>query len=236
MLIVVPLVLVGIVAAVAVFQVASSIAEGPFSPNAERAAEEFDEVRPPSERDGAPDGTSDWELNRDEFGIVGEDDPNAPTDVYNEISCLFSGTSVMQPPLPFDVGYHGGPHAMSLEPGARFDCADGAAEESAGSVSIDATFDTMSVLSGVAKGTGRIEWERIGPSAGVEPSHGMASNTEVEVELDVPLIIVWTTILDGPYAGYKGRLILQDWEQLLDDEGRIRGVRFAPTSAFFGAS
>lgn len=198
-----------------------------------------DEPLPPSERGDtapttvAPGGPS---LNRDEFGIVGEGGPDAPAELYNEISCTFTGTSVMEPPIPFSFRYRGGPHSMGLEPGARFDCTDGTKEESAGRVSIDATFEEMGIFNGVATGTGRIEWEAIGAKAGVGPSVGMASNTLVEIELDVPVIVVWTTILDGPYEGYKGRLVLEGWVQITDSNGDITGVRFQPTAATFGTS
>jgi hypothetical protein len=60
------------------------------------------------------------------------------------------------------------------------------------------------------------------------------STTGVEIQLSLPVIVVWTTVLDGPYTGYHERLVLRDWEPVMDAEGRIVGVRFARTSTSLG--
>lgn len=47
------------------------------------------------------------------------------------------------------------------------------------------------------------------------------------------MIVVWTTIVDGPFAGFRGRLVLRDWEQLYNDLGAIEGIRFGRTQTTF---
>ena len=92
----------------------------------------------------------------------------------------------------------------------------------------------MGITSGVGSGTGRISWSEIAPSAPLGEPGAVDSTTGVEIQLGLPVIVVWTTILDGPYTGYNGRLVLRDWEPVMDDQGRIVGVRFARTSTDFG--
>ena len=55
----------------------------------------------------------------------------------------------------------------------------------------------------------------------------------MEIQLEFPVIVVWTTILDGPYTGFRGRLVLRDWEPVFGSDDLIVGVRFVPTSATF---
>ena len=49
----------------------------------------------------------------------------------------------------------------------------------------------------------------------------------------LPQILVWVTITDGPYAGYRGKLVLEDWELVRDSDGTVIGVRFRPTDFRF---
>jgi hypothetical protein len=149
--------------------------------------------------------------------------PIVASSEFDELECVFRGTSTLDPPLPFDVDVPARPHRMGLLEGASFDCGGGGRRAS-GLVSLSAQFDRLDLFSGLAAGTGEIVWD------GVEPAR---SSTAVEVEVAVPMIVVWTTIIDGPYAGFRGRLVLDRWEQVLDDRGDIVGVRFEPTAATF---
>ena len=153
------------------------------------------------------------------------------TDGFAELTCRFTGTSTLATPLSMDDRFPAAPNEMTLEPGAAFDCTD-ADEASAGTIELTAAFESLSALRGVGAGQGRIRWTEL--PAERRPTDGLAadSTTGVEVELQVPVIVVWTTILDGPYAGYRGRLVLQDWEPIFG-QGGITAVRFAPTSTTF---
>jgi hypothetical protein len=97
---------------------------------------------------------------------------------------------------------------------------------------LSAEFESLSAFSGIASGQGRIVWSELPGELGVPSGPASVSTTGVEVELAFPAIVVWTTILDGPYAGYRGRLVLTDWEPLFG-EGGIIGTRFNPTEATF---
>lgn len=158
-----------------------------------------------------------------------EAEPSGPA--FVELTCQFSGTSVLDRPLSMDSWSETPPNRMSLEPGATFDCSDGTAR-SAGTLELSADFEGLSAERGVGGGQGRIQWSELPEERRAPGELAPVSTTGVEVQLDLPVIIVWTTILDGPYAGYRGRLVLTDWEPLFG-EGGIVGTRFDPTSTTF---
>lgn len=147
---------------------------------------------------------------------------------HQELRCAFTGQSNLDPGLPPDL-IGGRPQRMTLTPGSSFQCEqDG--EATAGTVEMDATFEELDIVSGVAEGTGRILWEVLPPEQA--EGHGpapLASSTTTEVELAFPEIIVWITIEEGPYEGFRGKLVLDRWELVKDADGTIVGVRFEPT-------
>lgn len=153
-------------------------------------------------------------------------------DGFAELSCRFTGTSTLEQPLSLDSFGTAQPNRMRLEPGARFDCTDGD-EAAAGSLELDARFESLSVVAGLGFGTGRITWTELPPARQVAGELAPTSTTGVEVQLELPEIVVWTTILDGPYAGYRGRLVLRDWEPIPAGSGDIVGTRFATTATTF---
>lgn len=166
------------------------------------------------------------------------DEPNTESSAsrsgqrFSELDCEFLGTSTLEPSLDIGLPFGGGRHRMGLEDGARFDCMDGT-QRSAGVIDLDATFESLNAFNGVTTGSGTIRWEEVAPDERVPDDPTPTSPTAVEIQLDFPVIVVWTTILDGPYTGFRGRLVLRDWEQLFDEGGAIEGIRFAPTSATF---
>ena len=150
---------------------------------------------------------------------------------FDELTCAFTGTSKLATPLPLDDTFSSAPNRMTLEPGAAFDCTGGESA-SAGTIELDATFDELGAFAGVGAGTGRISWRDLPQDQQVPGELAPESSTGVEVQLEFPVIVVWTTILDGPYAGYRGRLVLRDWEPIMSPDG-IAGVNFATTSTTF---
>lgn len=152
---------------------------------------------------------------------------------FAELECRFRATSTIEPPLSIGLPVGGGTHRMGLEDGATFACSDGS-ERSAGTISLDATFEQLNAFNGVTSGTGSIDWTELAPDRRTPGEPTPSSTTGVEIQLDYPVIVVWTTILDGPFAGYRGRLVLRDWEQVYDGAGLIEGIRFAETSTTFG--
>jgi hypothetical protein len=165
----------------------------------------------------------------------GEGRPGAEPDpddaAFVELTCQFTGTSKLGRPLSMENWTDTPPNTMSLQPGASFDCSDGTAR-SAGTLELSAEFEGLNAERGVGAGQGRIQWTELPEERRVPGELAPVSTTGVEVQLDLPVIIVWTTILDGPYAGYRGRLVLRDWEPLFG-EGGIVGTRFDPTSTTF---
>lgn len=153
-------------------------------------------------------------------------------EAFEELTCEFTGTSRLARPLSFESSEGSPSNSMTLEPGARFDCTDGT-EASAGTLGLDATFESLDAFAGLGAGTGRITWSELPDARRVPGELAPTSSTGVEVQLEFPVIVVWTTILDGPYAGYRGRLVLRDWEPLFDEDGNITGTRFATTSTTF---
>jgi hypothetical protein len=182
---------------------------------------------PPSERGELP-ATTLPPLPEAGAPAPGADPGGEP---FVELTCRFSGTSLLDEPLASDGSGPGAPNRMELEPGAAFDCDDGGTRSS-GTIELSAEFESLSAFSGIASGQGRIVWSELPGELGVPSGPASVSTTGVEVELAFPAIVVWTTILDGPYAGYRGRLVLTDWEPLFG-EGGIIGTRFNPTEATF---
>jgi hypothetical protein len=182
---------------------------------------------PPSQRGELPATTVpqvvDEQDLRSEAARSGEE--------FAELTCEFTGTSMLEQPLSVE-SLENAPNRMSLEPGARFDCTD-RTEASAGTLELDAAFASLSALAGVGSGTGRITWTELPPARQVAGELAPTSRTGVEVQLEFPVIVVWTTILDGPYAGYRGRLVLRDWEPIPGPSGGIIGTRFATTATTF---
>jgi hypothetical protein len=80
-------------------------------------------------------------------------------------------------------------------------------------------------------GEGRILWGEATESGAAGPTG--SSSTHDEIELLFPEIVVWVTIIDGPYAGFRGKLVLIDWIRVEDDEGRIVEIVFNPTEVTF---
>ena len=198
--------------------------DGAFLSRGDAATEEL----PPSERGAAPTTSVPQVVEE-----VERDTEAARSGVrFEELECVFSGTSSLDPPLSSGSVFGGGAHRMALEPGARFECEDGSGRSS-GTVALDATFESLNLLRGVAAGTGSIAWSELGPGRELPGQTAPESETVVEVQLDYPVIVVWTTITTGPYAGFRGRLVLREWEQIHDDLGQITGVEFARTETTF---
>jgi hypothetical protein len=120
---------------------------------------------------------------------------------------------------------------MELAPGASFEC-QGPPRPSAGEVEMSASFEELGLFNGVGTGEGTIHW-----SSGTELPESEAGDTTSlthnEIELLFPEIVVWVMIIDGPYAGFRGKLALVDWTRVQDDEGRIVEIVFNPTEVIF---
>lgn len=198
-----------------------------------------------------PDDSDQDQLEYDEFGApvipdappsdrgrlpatsvpeVSEAPPGAAEAPFRELDCSFAGEALIEPGIP--MAGAASTQRMRLQPGATFDCVDGT-ERSSGSIELDASFDALSAFSGIGSGSGRIAWDQIAPSAATDGTGALESNTGVEIQLELPVIVVWTTILDGPYTGFRGRLVLGDWDPVLGTDDVIVGVRFVPTSTTF---
>lgn len=185
---------------------------------------------PPSERGRAAEEHREAGREPDREIVPG---PGQEGVAYEELRCAFSGESRLDPGLSGSMLAGGSQQRMTLAPGARFECEQNG-DATAGTVTMDALFPDLNLWSGVAKGTGRISWEQLPPKESAE--HGawpLESSTETEVELVLPQILVWVTITDGPYAGYRGKLVLEDWELIRDSDGTVIGVRFRPTDFRF---
>jgi hypothetical protein len=185
-------------------------------------------VLPPSERGELPATTLPAVVDRQDLSSEAARSGAA----FSELTCTFTGTSRLDRPLSMDALGSAVPNRMTLEPGARFACtAD--QETSAGTITLDAAFDSLSALAGLGSGTGTIAWSELPPARRVPGELAPTSRTGVEVQLELPVIVVWTTILDGPYAGFRGRLVLRDWDPIFDESGDISGIRFATTATTF---
>lgn len=191
---------------------------------------------PPSERQG---GASARSADRSTEGV----DQTARSTVvpdgtsgsgYEELRCVFSGTALLSPGLPYSY-FSSSAQTMRLQDGASFEC-DGPPAETSGDVSMNATFDSLGLFSGVGRGGGVIEWSDTGPSGtatSVPLGEISRSTTWNEVELIYPQIIVWVTIDDGLWAGFEGKLVLEDWERVHDSRGHIIEIVFEPTKVVF---
>lgn len=152
---------------------------------------------------------------------------------FQEVSCVFSGTSSLSPGISASLLAAPSVQKMELESGSSFRCTDEYGESS-GQVSLSAKFPRLSAFRGAGAGPGRIEWKKLpanAPGTGATGSvdHPLESTTRSEVELILPDIIVWISILDGPYVGLQGKLVLRNWELIKDTDGTIVGIRFQPT-------
>jgi hypothetical protein len=186
------------------------------------------EQRPPSERGVIAATTVPAAVDRENR----ESSASRSGATFAEVDCSFEATSTLEPSLQIGLPVGGGSHRMGLQPGAVFDCSDGS-ERSAGSIELDATFDQLNAFNGVTTGSGQIHWTELALDRQTPGEPMPTSSTTVEIQLDYPVIVVWTTILDGPFQGYRGRLVFRDWEQVFDDTGDINGIRFARTSTKF---
>lgn len=183
---------------------------------------------PPSERSEQPSPNPDPSGKADEDEAARRDPGSAgESKEFQEVSCVFSGTSSLSPglgraPIPSE-------QKMELEDGSSFKCRDEFGDSS-GIVSMSAKFPNLNAFIGAGAGPGLIEWDVLPSGApGASIDGPRRSTTQNEVELVLPNIVVWITIVDGPYSGLKGKLVLSDWELILDIDGTIVGVRFSPT-------
>lgn len=170
---------------------------------------------PPSERD-QPTTTGELDSGSQPVAPGPDEAPVAgdPAD-YTSLDCVFVGTALVEPAIG---SVRTGPHRMRLDEGANFECVDddGAAS---GSVALDVEFDQLDLFEGTGRGAGRIDWDTVPPSR--LPSGTLvpdASTTDTEVELLLPQIIVWITILEGPFEGFRGKLVLEEWDLHQDPE------------------
>ncbi|HTO00514.1 MAG TPA: hypothetical protein VL068_07550 [Microthrixaceae bacterium] len=172
------------------------------------------------------------EQERDPVG--GSSTPTNKPKGFKEASCVFSGTSSLTPGLDNSLLGSASEQKMELEPGASFKCKDEFGDSS-GTASMSAKFPSLSAIKGIGAGPGVIEWDVLPLGAPGNTIDGpRKSNTHNEVELILPEIVVWITIVDGPYAGHKGKLVLNDWELIQDISGTITGLRFNPTDFKLG--
>ena len=96
-----------------------------------------------------------------------------------------------------------------------------------GEVSMATEMPSMDAFAGEGTATGVIDWSMLGPD--IPESAGRRSNFTAEVQLAYPNVILLVTIGDGPYAGYKGSVVLGKWTFRQDGERRIVQVDFEPT-------
>jgi hypothetical protein len=195
---------------------------------AEQDQTEYDEFGAPIVPDAPPSDRG--RLPATSMPEVVEAPPGVDEAPFRELDCRFAGEALIEPGVP--MAGAASTQQMRLQPGATFDCVDGT-ERSAGSIELDASYDELSAFSGVGSGSGRIAWDQIAPSATTDGTGALESSTGVEIQLEFPVIVVWTTILDGPYTGFRGRLVLSDWEPVFGSDDVIVGVRFVPTSTTF---
>lgn len=153
---------------------------------------------------------------------------------YRNLRCVFLGTALLDPGID-PKNLVGSPQRMTLSEGARFDCTS-SDPPTAGDITLDVTFDDMTKLDGAAAGGGRITWRSLPPGEAAPSAGPPVSSTRTEIELRFPEIVVWVTVLDGPYAGFRGRVVLNRWEVVYDDAGRIVEVRFEPTDFDFNTA
>ncbi|UDY34813.1 hypothetical protein [Dermatobacter hominis] len=168
----------------------------------------------PSSLPGAPDVTS----------TLPSADPEDAA-VYDEVRCRFEGSSTVEPGVRISDG-EPTPQRMELLPGATFDCTS-VEGRTTGGISMTTEMPEMTARRGKGSAIGVIDWTTVGP--GIAPDLGRRSNLTAEVELAFPNVILLFTIQDGPYQGYKGRVVLGKWTFRNDEAGRIVQVDFEPT-------
>lgn len=134
-------------------------------------------VPPTTELDG-PEVSESAESSRGETSGTADD-----AERFQELQCEFQGTATLDPALGIGLPIGGGRHEMGLEPGARFECTEGA-EASAGSIGLDATFESLNAFNGVTTGTGSIKWSELAAGDAPPDAPPPVSNTLVEVQLD----------------------------------------------------
>lgn len=205
-----------------------------------------DTSQPPSQRHstpttdptpGAPGGQKENPSGGSAGGSSSTESSTASAEnVFRDVRCTFSGSSTLDPGLSESLLAGSSVQKMELKPGASFECIDEYGTSS-GKVSMSAKFPALTALRGAGVGPGLIEWQTLPPDAPGAPAPGVEgprkSVTQNEVELALPHILVWITIVDGPYAGLKGKLVLDDWELVKDVDGTIVEVRFQPTDVTF---
>ena len=147
------------------------------------------------------------------------------TALYDEVRCRFSGSSTVQPGVRI-IDDEPTPQRMELLPDAAFDCTS-VEGRTTGAISMTTEMPGMTAFRGEGTATGVIDWTTIGPD--IPPELGRRSNLTAEVELAYPNVILLFTIQDGPYQGYKGRVVLGKWSFQQDAQGRIVQVDFEPT-------
>jgi hypothetical protein len=150
---------------------------------------------------------------------------------FAPLDCVFAGTAVVEPaigPSPAERVQ------MRLDDAANFGC-DHAEGPAAGSVALDVDFEQLDLFSGYGRGAGRIDWDAV-PDSRLPPGTPAPgpSVTDTEVEFILPQIIVWITVLDGPFEGFRGKLVLEDWELRQRPELGRTEVVFAPTGFGLG--
>lgn len=148
---------------------------------------------------------------------------------HEELRCAFTGEARLDPGLRNDrQGLSSSQQRMTLLPGASFKC-ERNGEFASGHVDMDATFESLDLLAGVAEGPGLIRWRTVPADEAEGHPAPLESATSNEVELRFPEILVWITITEGPYEGFRGKLVLDRWELVEDGAGNIVGVAFQPT-------
>ncbi len=161
------------------------------------------------------------------FGATTTLPPLDPEDaaLYDEVRCRFSGSSTVEPGVRITDG-DPTPQRMELLPDATFDCVSPEGRAT-GAIRLTTDMPSMNAFSGEGTATGVIDWSTVGP--GIPDELGRTSSLTAEVELAYPNVILLLTIQDGPYAGFKGSVVLGKWTFRTDAQGRIVQVDFEPT-------
>ncbi len=152
--------------------------------------------------------------------------------LYDEVRCRFSGSSTVEPGVRISDDVRT-PQRMELLPGATFDCVS-VEGRTTGAIRLTTDMPSMNAFRGEGTATGVIDWSVVGP--GIPEELGRTSNLTAEVELAYPNVILLFTIQDGPWAGYKGRVVLAKWTFQHDAQGRIVQVDFEPTDLVLSES
>lgn len=151
---------------------------------------------PPSERGELPTTSVP--------ALAEREDERAPATAgdgdFRELTCEFTGTARLDPPIPAQQFLDAARRTMELEPGAAFECDDGQ-QESSGVVGLTVDFAALDAFSGVGSGEGGIAWTAVAAEEREPGVLAPESRTVVEIQVQLPVVVVWTTIVDGPYAG-----------------------------------